>query len=158
MARSLLPIKLIEGARLMKAVVTHEYGGPDVLKYEDYPDPAAVDALAPVDIVANIVRGGTAEQLVSKVRDGGIFASVTGVPEAPRAVLPFTPLRSCPNRIPRRCCIWRKRFATENLGFPSLNNCRYETRARDISRSNEAQGARSYCSPERRNDVAQAEL
>jgi NADPH:quinone reductase-like Zn-dependent oxidoreductase len=47
-------------------------------------DQAAVDALAPVDIVANTVRGGTAEQLVSKVRDGGVFASVTGVPESAR--------------------------------------------------------------------------
>jgi threonine dehydrogenase-like Zn-dependent dehydrogenase len=99
----------------MKAVVMHEYGGPDVLKYEDVPDPvpgkgevliriaaasinpvdlwqragatkaslrvefparsigadqvvalddqAAVDALPPVDIVANTVHGGTAEQL-----------------------------------------------------------------------------------------------
>jgi len=26
--------------------------------------------------------GGTAEQLVSKVKDGGMFASVTGVPES----------------------------------------------------------------------------
>jgi NADPH:quinone reductase-like Zn-dependent oxidoreductase len=25
----------------MKAIVVHEYGGPDVLKYEDYPDPVA---------------------------------------------------------------------------------------------------------------------
>ena len=23
----------------MKAVVVHEYGGPDVLKFEEYPDP-----------------------------------------------------------------------------------------------------------------------
>ena len=39
MARRLLPIELIKGARQMKAVVMHEYGGPDVLKYEDVPDP-----------------------------------------------------------------------------------------------------------------------
>src|SRR5579863_1525881 len=24
----------------MKAIVVHQYGGPDVLKFEDYPDPA----------------------------------------------------------------------------------------------------------------------
>jgi NADPH2:quinone reductase len=24
----------------MKAVVVHEYGGPEVLKFEEYPDPA----------------------------------------------------------------------------------------------------------------------
>jgi len=45
-------------------------------------DQAAVDALAPVDIVANTVHGGTAEQLVSKVKEGGMFASVTGVPQS----------------------------------------------------------------------------
>src|SRR5260370_42441302 len=32
------PINLIKGAKPMKAVVMHEYGGPDVLKYEDVPD------------------------------------------------------------------------------------------------------------------------
>ena len=25
----------------MKAIVVHQYGGPEVLKYEDYPDPVA---------------------------------------------------------------------------------------------------------------------
>src|SRR5260370_2322498 len=48
-------------------------------------DQAALDALAPVDIVANTVRGGTAEQLFSKVRDGGLFASVIGVPESAKS-------------------------------------------------------------------------
>jgi len=33
------PINLIKGAKQMKAVVMHEYGGPDILKYEDAPDP-----------------------------------------------------------------------------------------------------------------------
>jgi hypothetical protein len=33
------PLNLIKGAKQMKAVVMHEYGGPDVLKYEDVPDP-----------------------------------------------------------------------------------------------------------------------
>ena len=45
-------------------------------------DQAAFDALAPVDIVANTVSGATAEQLVGKVKDGGVFASVIGVPES----------------------------------------------------------------------------
>jgi NADPH:quinone reductase-like Zn-dependent oxidoreductase len=26
----------------MKAIVVHEYGGPGVLKFEDYPDPGRV--------------------------------------------------------------------------------------------------------------------
>jgi NADPH:quinone reductase-like Zn-dependent oxidoreductase len=45
-------------------------------------DEAAFKALAQVDVVANTVRGATAEQLLSKVKDGGMFASVTGVPDS----------------------------------------------------------------------------
>jgi NADPH:quinone reductase-like Zn-dependent oxidoreductase len=43
-------------------------------------DEDALNALAPVDAVANTVRGKTAEQLLGKVKPGGIFASVTGAP------------------------------------------------------------------------------
>jgi NADPH:quinone reductase-like Zn-dependent oxidoreductase len=43
-------------------------------------DEAALKALAPVDVVANAVRGKTAEQLLGKVKAGGVFASVTGAP------------------------------------------------------------------------------
>jgi len=48
-------------------------------------DQAAFDALAPVDIVANTVRLPAAEQLVSKVKDGGMFASVSGMPESAKS-------------------------------------------------------------------------
>lgn len=44
-------------------------------------DTSEFKALRPVDIVANTVRGKTAEQLLSKVKDGGTFASVTGIPD-----------------------------------------------------------------------------
>jgi NADPH:quinone reductase-like Zn-dependent oxidoreductase len=44
-------------------------------------DAAGFNALAPVDVVANTVRGATAEQLLSKVKNEGVFASVTGVPD-----------------------------------------------------------------------------
>jgi NADPH:quinone reductase-like Zn-dependent oxidoreductase len=43
-------------------------------------DPAALADLQKVDVVANTVRGKTAEDLIGKVKDGGIFASVTGAP------------------------------------------------------------------------------
>ena len=43
-------------------------------------DPAAFADLQPVDVVANTVRGKTAEDLMGKVKEGGIFASVTGAP------------------------------------------------------------------------------
>jgi NADPH:quinone reductase-like Zn-dependent oxidoreductase len=43
-------------------------------------DPASFGELQQVDIVANTVRGKTAEDLLAKVKPGGTFASVTGVP------------------------------------------------------------------------------
>lgn len=43
-------------------------------------DPAAFAELQPVDVVANTVRGKTAEDLMAKVKAGGTFASVTGAP------------------------------------------------------------------------------
>jgi NADPH:quinone reductase-like Zn-dependent oxidoreductase len=44
-------------------------------------DENGLQDLSPVDVVANAVGGATAENLLSKVKDGGTFASVTGVPE-----------------------------------------------------------------------------
>jgi NADPH:quinone reductase-like Zn-dependent oxidoreductase len=44
-------------------------------------DEAAINALAPVDVVANAVRGKTAAHLLGKVKSGGVFASVTGAPD-----------------------------------------------------------------------------
>lgn len=44
-------------------------------------DDAAFNSLDAVDVVANTVRGKTAERLMSKVKKGGVFASVTGVPD-----------------------------------------------------------------------------
>jgi NADPH:quinone reductase-like Zn-dependent oxidoreductase len=43
-------------------------------------DSAAFADLQPVDVVANTVRGKTAEDLMAKVKPGGTFASVTGAP------------------------------------------------------------------------------
>lgn len=42
--------------------------------------PEAFESLPQFDIVANCVRGKTAEMLMSKVKPGGVFASVTGAP------------------------------------------------------------------------------
>jgi NADPH:quinone reductase-like Zn-dependent oxidoreductase len=41
-------------------------------------------ALAPVDVVANTVRGETAKRLLAKVKSGGVYASVTGAPDNAR--------------------------------------------------------------------------
>ena len=50
-------------------------------------DDAAFDALAPVDVVANTVRGTTSELLLDKVKHGGTYASVTGVPDSAKSRL-----------------------------------------------------------------------
>jgi NADPH:quinone reductase-like Zn-dependent oxidoreductase len=65
---------------LKKQLDQAESAGADQVVALD--DEAAFKALAQVDVVANTVRGATAEQLLSKVKDGGIFASVTGVPDS----------------------------------------------------------------------------
>jgi NADPH:quinone reductase-like Zn-dependent oxidoreductase len=44
-------------------------------------DEDAMNAVASVDAVANAVRGMTTERLLGKVKQGGVFASVTGAPE-----------------------------------------------------------------------------
>jgi len=44
-------------------------------------DQQAVESLEPFDAVADTVNGTTAELLISKVKPGGIFASVVGAPQ-----------------------------------------------------------------------------
>ena len=44
-------------------------------------DEAAMDSLPPLDAVADTVGGKTAEKLISKVKPGGVFASVVGRPQ-----------------------------------------------------------------------------
>src|SRR5580658_7702112 len=40
----------------MKAIVVHQYGGPEVLKYEDYPDPVAGEGEVLVRVAAASVN------------------------------------------------------------------------------------------------------
>ncbi len=44
-------------------------------------DERAMDSLPPLDAVADAVDGQTAEKLISKVKPGGVFASVLGPPQ-----------------------------------------------------------------------------
>jgi len=44
-------------------------------------DGDALNAVAPVDVVANTIRGPTAGRLIGKVKPGGVLASVTGAPD-----------------------------------------------------------------------------
>ena len=70
-------------ARVIAGVLTKQFAaarrlGADQVVALDNAN--ALNALAPVDAVANTVRGKTAEQLLGKVKPGGVFASVTGAP------------------------------------------------------------------------------
>jgi NADPH:quinone reductase-like Zn-dependent oxidoreductase len=73
---------VIAGVLRRQLDAARNIGADQALALDDH---AAFSAFAPVDVVANTVRGATAEQLVSKVKDGGIFASVTGVPESAKS-------------------------------------------------------------------------
>jgi|SRR5208337_493682 len=44
-------------------------------------DDTAIANLPPLDAVANTVGGSTAEELIAKVKPGGVFASVVGAPQ-----------------------------------------------------------------------------
>jgi NADPH:quinone reductase-like Zn-dependent oxidoreductase len=44
-------------------------------------DDTAIANLAPLDAVADAVGGRTAEKLISKVKSGGVYASVVGPPQ-----------------------------------------------------------------------------
>jgi NADPH:quinone reductase-like Zn-dependent oxidoreductase len=66
------------GVRKSEIEAAKSLGADHVLALDD---PAAMDALQPFDMVANAVRGKTAEQLIAKVKPGGMFVSVTGAPE-----------------------------------------------------------------------------
>jgi NADPH:quinone reductase-like Zn-dependent oxidoreductase len=69
---------VIAGVRLKDVNVASQLGADRVVALDDS---AAMRALEPVDLVANCVRGPTATNLLAKVKSGGRFASVTGMPD-----------------------------------------------------------------------------
>ena len=69
--------KVIAGVRKQQLEAASSLGADEVVALDDE---AALTRLAPVDVVANAVRGKTAELLLGKVKPGGVYASVTGVP------------------------------------------------------------------------------
>jgi NADPH:quinone reductase-like Zn-dependent oxidoreductase len=70
--------RVIAGVRSRDVGAAARLGADQVVALDDQ---VAMDALAAVDLVANCVRGETAAALLRKVTPGGLFASVTGVPE-----------------------------------------------------------------------------
>jgi NADPH:quinone reductase-like Zn-dependent oxidoreductase len=72
-----LGARVIAGVLKKQCDAARTLGADQVVALDDED---ALNALAAVDAVANTVRGKTAEQLLGKVKPGGIFASVTGAP------------------------------------------------------------------------------
>jgi NADPH:quinone reductase-like Zn-dependent oxidoreductase len=72
-----LQARVIAGVLKKQFAAAQSLGADQVLALDDE---HTLNALAPVDAIANMVRGKTAEQLLGKVKPGGMFASVTGAP------------------------------------------------------------------------------
>ncbi|WP_348269836.1 NADP-dependent oxidoreductase [Edaphobacter paludis] len=69
--------KVIAGVRKSQLKEAKELGADEVIALDD---PSAMEKLGFVDAVADAVGGKTAEALMGKVKQGGIFASVLGPP------------------------------------------------------------------------------
>ena len=69
---------VIAGVRKTQLEAAMSLGADQVVAIDD---DDALDAIAPVNVVANTVRGPTAQRLLGKVKQGGIYASVTGAPD-----------------------------------------------------------------------------
>ena len=81
--RSAVFTALDRGAHVIAGVTARQVGEAKSLGAQEVvalDDPSALATLPEVDLVANCVRGETAERLMSKVKAGGTFASVTGAP------------------------------------------------------------------------------
>jgi NADPH:quinone reductase-like Zn-dependent oxidoreductase len=68
---------VIAGVLKRHVAKAHAVGADNVVALDDA---QAVEALEPVDAVADTVGGETADALIKKVKSGGIFASVLGPP------------------------------------------------------------------------------
>jgi NADPH:quinone reductase-like Zn-dependent oxidoreductase len=69
--------RVIAGALASQLDQAESIGADETIALDD---PSAVESIAPVDLVANTLRGASATALLAKVKAGGTFASVTGAP------------------------------------------------------------------------------
>jgi NADPH:quinone reductase-like Zn-dependent oxidoreductase len=69
--------EVIAGVKRSQMKQAESLGADQVLALDD---PAAMEKLGFIDVVANTVMGETAEMLLGKVKQGGVFASVVGLP------------------------------------------------------------------------------
>jgi len=70
--------RVIAGVRKSQLEAAKSLDADEVVAIDD---DHALNRVAPVDAVANTVRGPTAGRLIGKVKPGGVFASVTGAPD-----------------------------------------------------------------------------
>ncbi|MGP8101315.1 MAG: NADP-dependent oxidoreductase [Candidatus Cybelea sp.] len=85
------------GARVIAGVLHVQLDQADSIGADEtiaLDDPGAFATIPQVDVVANTVRGKTATDLLAKVKDGGMFASVTFAPDGSKdypkvRVVPF---------------------------------------------------------------------
>jgi NADPH:quinone reductase-like Zn-dependent oxidoreductase len=69
---------VIAGVRKKQIQEAVSLGADEVIATDD---PEAMNGLAQLDAVADTVGGTTAEELITKVKRGGVFASVLGAPQ-----------------------------------------------------------------------------
>lgn len=70
--------RVLAGVRKSQLQEAARIGADQVLATDD---PDAMDRLPQLDAAADTVGGKTAEKLIEKVKNGGVFASVLGVPQ-----------------------------------------------------------------------------
>jgi NADPH:quinone reductase-like Zn-dependent oxidoreductase len=74
----------VSGARVIAGVLRSQLDQAESIGADEtiaLDDPAAFAMIPQVDVVANMLRGKPATDLLAKVKDGGTFASVTGAPD-----------------------------------------------------------------------------
>jgi NADPH:quinone reductase-like Zn-dependent oxidoreductase len=89
---------VIAGVRRFQLDQAQAIGADETIALDD---PVAFAAMPPVDAVANMLRGKAASALLPKVKDGGTFASVTGVPDGAEGYpkVRVVPFRSKQDRV-----------------------------------------------------------
>jgi NADPH:quinone reductase-like Zn-dependent oxidoreductase len=135
---------VIAGVRKSQLAAARSLGADQLAAIEDDDD---LNAIAPVDVVANTVRGATAERLLAKVKPGGVFASVTG---APANAKDFPSVRVVPtfrSRTRRRSCTWLRLSAPASSPFRSNARCPSRAPPRATPRSRRAVTGRCCCCP-----------
>jgi NADPH:quinone reductase-like Zn-dependent oxidoreductase len=88
--------KVIAGVRKSQLKEAATLGADQVLALDD---PAAIEKLGFIDAVADTVGGETAQKLLGKVKQGGVFASVLGPPANARMhpTIKIEPIQSRPD-------------------------------------------------------------